>query len=234
MTYGLPCINPHRGITAFALVLGLATANSALAQQAELYNDAWSEDTEIVEEDPPGWYWGYGSTGELDCAPGSCISWTTVDVTTRNPFGSPIAGQSGGGGGFSSAYIQPFVAAADVDGDYPMTATHDVRYQRCCNEFGQWYEDYNWWQFLKDQIQFKGINNRYVFSHFEAPNRWVFVRDECHATCQNDSQYITTEPDLANNYRWLHRKVKRVSIFGIGKCFNARLTLRNYRGVCTT
>lgn len=211
------------------VLLGAMWATPVSAQEAELYNDAWSEDTEIVEEDPPGWYWGYGSTGEVNCNPGDCQSQTMAMGVTRDTGGMVIAQQTEYGAAFASITITPVVQASMPDGDYPLTTDHSVRYIRNFEP-----EEYNWWQFIKDNILFKGINNRYVYSTFEAPNRWIFVRDECHATCQNDSQYVTTDPNIAAGNRFLHRKVKRVSIFGIGKCFNARLVVRNYRGVCTT
>lgn len=212
---------------AATLLVGHAGAAPAFAQQAELYNDAWSQDTEIAEEDPPGWYWGYGASIEMDCNPGDCISEMYVVGTTRDTGGGVLASSSQFSGGSASITIVPTVAASMPDGDYPFTTDHSARYIRPDRE------DYNWWQFIKDNLLFKGINNRYRYSHFDGA-RWVFVRDDCHATCQTDSQYLNFDPGVNNGFTFLHRKVKRVSIFGIGKCFNARLTPQNYRGVCTT
>jgi hypothetical protein len=234
-TKGAGFMNLNRLLASVVTLTVLAVLTPARADAQALYYDAWSSDNELSEEDPTAWYWGYGSTTWSGCPGTGGANCDPLEAQTmsrgKNPSNAVIAEQWGYGSSYSSSTVQPTAGPTSPDGQYPFDTYHSIRYLRF--EGGVYEENFDWWEFFVQQIDFAGINNRYKFDHQEA-DRWVFVRDECHATCQNDSQYLNYDPGIASGYTFLHRKVRRVSIFGIGKCFRARLTPRNYRGACTT
>lgn len=223
-----------RMLVTIITLAGLGWANDAAAQ-IDMYDDAWSEDTYVDEEDPPSWYWSYGSSENNGICPVSgganCQAIeVSVRMRGRDTGNNIIAEHHQYGSTYASTTIQPVVSYYSADGDYPNQAFHDVRYLRF---EGGVYEEYNWWEFLVANIKFKGINNRYVWNK-SSSNPWVFVSDDCTATCQSGSEFLTSDPGVGSGVIYLHRKVRRVGIFGFGKCFNARLSAHNFRGNCTT
>lgn len=212
-----------------AFVIG--TSGQALAQVG--YEDAWTDEIEVASEEPDGYYWGYSST---TCDGGCSDDPAVINVSTntaglaKDTGSNVFASQSSGGGQHSSVTVFAGVPASWSDGDYAFEGEHTVT--RRMEQGGFQWDDVAFFVGIISQIKFTGIQNRYKWSHFEAPNRWVYIADDCAATCQTASQYLNSDPDTATN-GFLHRSVRRISIFGFGKCVRAQLIPRSYKGNCS-
>jgi hypothetical protein len=207
------------------------TGREAAAQAG--YEDAWTDEIEVASDEPDGYYWGYSST----TCDGSCSDDPAVVNVATNTAGQALdvgsnvfSSQNSGGGQYSSVTVFAGVPASWPDGDYAFRGEHTVT--RRMESGGFSWDDVAFFAGIISQIKFVGIQNRYKWHEFQAPDRWVYISDDCAATCQTASQYLNYDPDRVTN-PFLHRSVRRISIFGFGKCVRARLKPMPFRGNCS-
>jgi hypothetical protein len=221
-------------LTLIGMALALVAVIGTEARAQVGYEDAWTDEVEHASEEPDGYYWGYSST----TCDGSCSDDPIVINVATNATGLALdtgsnvfASNSSNGGQHSSTTVFAGVPASMPDGDYAFRGEHTVTRRMESGGF-QW-DDVAFFTGVIASIRFSGLQNRYVFDRFESPNRWVFRNDECNALCQTSEQYINYDPGDTNVNKYLHRSVRRIAVFGFGKCHKAVLTLRTTRGNCT-
>lgn len=210
-------------VVALFIAAAIAVPTSASAQSIN-YSDAWSEDYETEAEHADAWWWGIGYTDCDNCYYGQMTSVKTWTESVT-PSAQTMQLTYEEGTTFAISGLWQDHDQSHADGQYSLHVTHEVYAAESGNYELLGFADGS----IPIEIKLKG-QNRYVYDHFEDPDRWVYRRDDCNSSCQTETQYVNAS---SHPGQYLRRNVSKIKIFFVKKCFRAKLTPQSYRGTCS-